>query len=372
MKKINFYEHEIGKNFRDVNKSISSLFLTSGPITRKVEKLVSKRFNKKYCYLTNSWTNGVISLFLSLNLKKEDEVIIPANTFVACANVVEMVGCKLVIADIDKDTKLLSIPDTLKKITKKTKLIMPVHIYGNIFNVSELKRKIRKNIMILEDCAHCFSGKYENRIIGNNSDFSVFSFYATKNITCGEGGAIILNDKNYYDKIKSISNNGMTKPAMKRFENNKYSHWDVTNKGFKANMSDINASLLEKQIRIYNKQTQKRKKIYKYFYNKISNIKSISMPKTNFNVIRDYHLFPIGVNGKFRDKLISYLNKNNIQVTVNYRSITELTYYKKKYKFKCNEGEKWGRQTLSLPFHLKISKKNIDYICSKLKIFFSN
>tara|TARA_A100001015_G_scaffold167064_1_gene185732 strand:+ start:3065 stop:4183 length:1119 start_codon:yes stop_codon:yes gene_type:complete len=370
MRKINFYEHDIKKSYKDVNKSISSLFLTSGPITRKVEKLISKRFNKKYCYLTNSWTNGVISLLLSLNLKKDDEVIIPANTFVACANVVEMIGCKLVMADIDEKTKLLSISSTLKKITKKTKLIMPVHLYGNIFNVLELKKKIRKNIFVLEDCAHCFSGYYQNKIIGSSSDFAVFSFYATKNITCGEGGAIILNNKYLYDKIKSISNNGMTKPAMKRFENNKYSHWDVITKGFKANMSDINASLLEKQIKIYDKKTRDRIKIYEKLYKKISNIKQIILPVTNSNVSRDYHLFPIGVSPGKRDKLISFLNKNNIQVTVNYRSITELTYYKKKYRYKCKFSEKWGQQTLSLPFHLKINDKDLDYIYSKLNSFF--
>ena len=99
-------------------------------------------------------------------------------------------------------------------------------------------------------------------------------------------------------KIKSISNNGMTKPAMKRFENNKYSHWDVITKGFKANLSDINASLLEKQIKIYDQKTKNRKKIYERLYKKISNIKQITLPFTNLNVSRDYHLFPIGVNSK--------------------------------------------------------------------------
>lgn len=370
MKKINFYEHEIKKNYKDVKKSVSSLFLTSGPISRKVENIISNRFKKKYCYLTNSWTNGVIALLLSLNLKKNDEIIIPANTFVACANVVEMVGCRLILADIEKDTKLLSISDTLKKITKRTKLIMPVHMYGNIFNVLELKKKIRKKIHILEDCAHCFSGYYGNKIIGSSSDFAVFSFYATKNITCGEGGAIILNNKKYYDRIKSISNNGMTKPAMKRFENNKYSHWDVLTKGFKANLSDINASLLEKQIKNYDSKTKKRKKLYDYLYKKISSIKSVTLPVINLNTKRDYHLFPIGVDEKIRDSLISFLNKNKIQITVNYRSISKLTFYKKKYNFKCKISEKWGNQTLSLPFHLKIHKKDIDYIYSKLNFFF--
>ena len=92
--------------------------------------------------------------------------------------------------------------------------------------------------------------------------------------------------------------------------------------------------------------------------------------KININVSRDYHLFPIGVDSKKRDKLISFLNKNKIQVTVNYRSITELTYYKKKYRYKCKVSENWGRQTLSIPFHLKISNKDINYIYSKLNSFF--
>tara|TARA_B100000941_G_C28478966_1_gene540943 strand:- start:203 stop:1318 length:1116 start_codon:yes stop_codon:yes gene_type:complete len=369
MKKINFYEHDI-KNYNDVNKSISSLFLTSGPISRKVENQIAKRFKKKYCYLTNSWTNGVISILLSLNLKKNDEIIIPANTFVACANVVEMVGCKIVFADIDYNTKLLSIPDTLRKISKKTRLIMPVHMYGNIFNTKKLKSKIGKNILILEDCAHCFSGSYEGKPIGSSADFAVFSFYATKNITCGEGGAIILNNKIYYDKIKSTSNNGMTKPALKRFENNKYKHWDVEQMGFKANLSDINASLLERQIINYNKKNKKRIRIYNKIYEKLSSLDYIKLPKINDKIVRDYHLFPIGVDKMHRDNLIKYLNKKNIQVTVNYRSISDLKYYKKKYKINCKNSQKWGRETLSIPFHLRITNKDINYIHTCIKDFF--
>ena len=125
---------------------------------------------------------------------------------------------------------------------------MPVHLYGNLFDTKELKKKIRKNILIIEDSAHAFCGEYHNNILGKYSDFTVFSFYATKSITCGEGGAIITNNEKYIDKIRSLSNNGMTKPAYKRFENNKYKPWDVTAYGFKANLSDINASLLKSQI----------------------------------------------------------------------------------------------------------------------------
>ena len=167
MRKINFYEHNLDNNSKNFNRVLNSFYLTSGPVSRNVEDIISKRFNVKHCILTNSWTNGVIAILLSLKLKPEDEIIIPATTFVACANVVEMIGCKVVFADIDPETKLMDIKDTLKKITKKTKLIMPVHLYGNIFDTFALKKKINKNILILEDCAHTFQGTYrkKNRIL---------------------------------------------------------------------------------------------------------------------------------------------------------------------------------------------------------------
>jgi dTDP-4-amino-4,6-dideoxygalactose transaminase len=217
---ISFYKHNLNKNKNYLKQTLNSSYLTSGPVCQKVEGLLSKRFNKKFSILTNSWTNGLISILLSIKLKPKDEVIIPACTFVACANVVEMVGAKVVLADIDEKTKLLDLKDCLKKITKNTKVIMPVHLYGNLFNTRKLRNKIRKNILIIEDCAHSFCGEYNNKPIGFFSDFAVFSFYATKSITCGEGGAIITNHKKYAEKIRSVSNNGMTKPAFKRFINN--------------------------------------------------------------------------------------------------------------------------------------------------------
>ncbi len=371
MRKINFYEHNLDNNSKNFNRVLNSFYLTSGPVSRNVEDIISKRFNVKHCILTNSWTNGVIAILLSLKLKPEDEIIIPATTFVACANVVEMIGCKVVFADIDPETKLMDIQDTLKKITKKTKLIMPVHLYGNIFDTFALKKKINKKILILEDCAHTFQGTYRKKKIGYYSDFAVFSFYATKNITCGEGGAIILHSNKIYEKIRSICNNGMTKPALKRFENNKYQHWDVNSFGFKANLSDVNATLLKDQITKYKRASLKRKNLYSFFAKKLSKINQISIPKNNIKGIRDYHLFPIGVPAKLRDKVISYLNSQKIQVTVNYRSIQELNYYKKKYKkISCRNSLLWGNQTISLPFHQKLNKNDIIYIYKKLNNFF--
>jgi dTDP-4-amino-4,6-dideoxygalactose transaminase len=369
---IPFYKHNLNKNKNYLKSTLNSSYLTSGPVCEKIEKLLSKKFNKKYALLTNSWTNALISILLSMKLKPDDEVIIPGCTFVACANVIEMVGAKVVFADIDSKTKLLSIEDCLKKITKKTKVIMPVHLYGNLFNTKLLKKKIRKKIFIIEDSAHAFCGEYNNKILGHYSDFAVFSFYATKSITCGEGGAIITNHKKYANIIKSISNNGMTKPAFKRFQNNKYIPWDVYNYGFKANLSDINASILEEQVINYSKIAKIKKNIFKKYKKYLEKTNQLSFPRENQNKDRDYYLFPIGVKSNLRDKLISFLLKNKIFVTVNFKSITELTYYKKKYKkFDCKESNKWGKETLSLPFHSKITEKEIKIVSNKINEFFS-
>ena len=370
---IPFFKHSLIKNKNYIKNTLRSSYLTSGPVCEKAEKLLQKKFKKKYAILTNSWTNGLIAILLSLKLRPQDEIIIPACTFVACANVIEMVNAKVVFADIDPSTKLMDINDCLKKVTKNTKVIMPVHLYGNLFPTKNLKNKIRKSIIIIEDSAHAFCGEYHKNIIGKYSDFLVFSFYATKSITCGEGGAVMTNNKESYEKIRSISNNGMTKPAFKRFINNRYIPWDVYQYGFKANLSDINASVLIDQIKNYDKIVRVKKKIFLKYKKSLSQIKQISFPKENPNTNRDYYLFPIGVPSKYRNKLIEHLLEKKIFVTVNFTSVADLNYYKKKYKnTNCVVSRKWGNEQISLPFHAKLKDKEILEITNVLKNFFFN
>jgi len=370
--KINFYEHNL-KETRIIKDVLNSTYLTTGPVCKKVEKKIAKRFKKKKCLLTNSWTNAVIGILKSLNLKSTDEVIIPNLTFVACANVVEMVGAKIVFVDVDENTLLMSIDDCIKKINKNTKVIMPVHLYGNIFDTyklkTEMKKRTKRKIYIIEDSAHAFSGLCgKNKPIGFYSDFAVFSFYATKNITCGEGGAIISNNTDQLNMIKSHLINGMSQDAQKRFSKGKYNFWDVQKPGFKGNLSDINASLLLKQIDIKEKSNvYKRKKIHQYFKKKLKD--TVEIPEDSNFKSRDYHLFPIGLkNEKIRNLVVRDLFKKKIPVTINYKAISELSFYKKKYNIKdCKISRKWGNRTLSLPLHLKLSSNQLNYITSNLK-----
>ena len=152
----------------------------------------------------------------------------------------------------------------------------------------------------------------------------------------------------------------MTKPAFKRFINNRYIPWDVYQYGFKANLSDINASILIEQIKNYNKIANTKKRIYLKYKKELSKINQISFPKNLKNNNRDYYLFPIGVPSKYRNKLIEYLLEKKIYVTVNFTSVAELNYYKKKYKkTNCVVSRKWGNEQISLPFHAKLKDKEI-------------
>jgi len=377
MKPISYYRHNLGRDDLRLNYFYNDKnFLTYGKVCKQVEKKILSKFNKKFGFLSNSWTNALISLVKSLKLGKNDEVIIPCNTFVACANVFEWVNCKIIFADIDNDTMLMSIDDCLKKITKNTKIILPVHMYGNIFDTKSLRKKINnKKITIIEDSAHAVVGKYsDGKIIGRYSDFIVFSFYATKNITCGEGGALLGNNKRIIEKAKIISNNGMSNNALSRYFSKIYHDWDVSFIGFKGLLNDLSATLLINQFKNIKKNYNQRKQVYNLYHKHLSKIKYLKIPKKSNCKLRDYYLFPIGINIKNfrRSNFFNYLSKNQINHTVNYRSILNLSYYKKKYnKQSCKLSDIWGKRTISLPFHNKINEKNVIHIAKVLKKYFN-
>ena len=372
MKSIEFYKHNLSSEYNNyTSKVLDSSFLTTGNVCKKVEFQIKNFFKTKYALLTNSWTNGALAALMALNLKRGDEVIVPAMTFVATSNVVEILGAKPRFVDVDKDTLLMDLNKTLKSINKRTKAIMPVHLYGNMVDIKKLSKKVKKinkNIKIIEDCAHCFEGKFQNYLPGKWSDCAIFSFYATKNITCGEGGAIITNDRSLYKKVSEIRIHGMTKPAIDRFSNKLYKGWNMNRLGIKANLPDLLACLLPKQISEVYKNHKIREKSFKV-YNKLLSKSSIIRPKINKGCKSAYHLYVIYLKSKIRNSVIKYLNKSGISTTINYTSITNLNYYKKKYNFNSRDfpvSSNWGKGVISLPFYTNISEKNQRYVAKKL------
>ena len=364
---VPFYRHSLTPdNSKHVEEVLKSPFLTSGPIGKEVESQICTYFNVSHAKLVNSWTNGAVATLLALDIGPGDEVIVPAMTFVATANVVELVGAKPVFIDCDPDTLLVT-PELIKAaITERTRAVIPVHMYGQMCDVKAISEILPpgQNISIIEDCAHSFEAKFNGERPGKHSHAAIFSFYATKNVTCGEGGAIITNDANLYDRITQAILHGMSAGAADRFKTGLYKHWGMEHLGTKANLPDLLACFLPNQIKTIDERLIIRERIAQKYETSFSSTK-IRFPKKLDGTVHSRHLFPINVGGNVRDNVLVALGDANIGVTVNYRAVHMTGYYAKKYGFSENDfpiSSSWGNGTLSIPLFPGLTSEEQDYI----------
>ena len=364
---VPFYRHSLSpENAQLVAKVLETPFLTSGPIGKEVEAQLCEYFGAKHAKLVNSWTNGAVATLLAMDIGPGDEVIVPAMTFIATANVVELVGAKPIFVDCDPDTLLIT-PDLIKAaITKKTKAVIPVHMYGQMCDVKKIKDVLPKNqkISIIEDCAHTFEAKFNGERPGKYSDASIFSFYATKNVTCGEGGAIIANDEKLFERIQQAILHGMSAGASDRFKFGQYKHWGMDHLGTKANLPDLLACFLPEQIKTVDQRLIDREKLARKYELALEKTK-IKFPLTKSGNVNSRHLFPIHVGAKNRDKALLALGEANIGATVNYRSVPTMGYYSSKYGFTGEEhpvSTWWGNGTLSIPLFPSMRDEEQDYV----------
>ena len=368
---VPFYRHSLTPdNSNYVAEVLKTPFLTSGPIGKEVETQLCSYFNVSHAKLVNSWTNGAVATLLAMDIGPGDEVIVPAMTFIATANVVELVGAKPVFVDCDPETLLIT-PELIKAaITAKTKAVIPVHMYGQMCDVKAIKDVLPANqkIAIIEDCAHTFEAKFNNERPGKYSDVAIFSFYATKNVTCGEGGAIITNNQDLYQRILQSILHGMSAGAADRFKSGQYKHWGMDHLGTKANLPDLLACFLPQQIRTVDERLQEREKIARKYELALANT-NIKVPKIGSRVVHSRHLFPIYVGAEVRDQALLELGKANIGATVNYRSVPSMGYYTKKYGFNEKShpsSNLWGQGTLSVPLFPGITEIEQDYVIEVL------
>lgn len=366
---IPFYLHSLGPNDgQKMQDVLATPFLTSGAVCRAVEEQLCGFFNVPHALLVNSFTNGAIAALLALGIGPGDEVIVPASTFIASANVVELVGAKPVFADVDPDTLCLDMESVKAALSERTKAIMLVHLYGAYFDVRPFAQLAReKAIYLIEDCAHCFEGSFDGIQPGQLSDLAIFSFYATKNITCGEGGAVICRDKGLYDALSQTRQHGMSAGAINRFKDGGYNHWDMARLGTKANLPDLLAALLPNQIDTVFERREMRQTVAANYRQALEGM-GIKMPQWCKGGTHAHHLFPIWVVPTMRDKVIAGLNAQGVNVTVNYHSVPSMQYYKTKgydahlYPVSLN----WGLGTLSLPLYPSLKEEDQAYVVQAL------
>lgn len=368
---IDFYRHPLSaKDAEGVAKVLDTPFLTTGKVSKQVEEQIAAYFSLPHALLVNSWTNGALAGILALDIGPGDEVIVPANTFIATANVVVLTGAKVVFVDPDPETMLLTPELIAPHVTDKTRCVAPVHLFGQMVDIPALRAMLDAHpaatgrIAIMEDCAHCFEGERDGLKPGQCSDMAIFSFYATKNITCGEGGAIVTGDADLYGKLRETRLHGMSAIAADRFTGGRYNHWDMMRLGTKANLPDLLAALLPQQIASIDERLPHRKSVADRYRAAFAG-GPLRLVKQLQNCKSAEHIFPICVPGGRRDEAIKALNDAGVPVTVNYRSVPGTTFYKELYGDLTAQfpvAERWGHETLTLPLYDSLTVEEQDYI----------
>ena len=384
---ITFGKPSVGKKeINSVNKVIKSFWLGTGKVTQNFEEKFSKYKKVKYAISVNSCTAALHLSLLSLNLKKNDEVITTPMTFASTINSIILAGAKPVLVDIRPDTLNINEDEIEKKITKKTKALLIVHFAGLPCDMKKILRIVNGyKIKLIEDCAHAIESKYEKKNVGSFGYSGCYSFYSNKNITTGEGGMLTCNNNKVAEKIKIMRLHGMSRDAWKRYlpdrlpKNTLYQHYDIQYTGLKYNMIDLNAAIGIEQLNKVNKMWEKRRKLYNRYAEKLKNLPILIQDTKDYKFKHGYHLFLFcfdekKIKKRCRDNFLKYLNKNNIGAGVNYRSITNMTNYKKIFKWKdniCPISNQVGLNTVSLPLYPSLTFKEQDYIVFKIEEFFN-
>ena len=383
-KKIIFGKPDIGKHeMNAVKKVISSSWIGTGPIANSFEKEFKKYKRANYALAVNSCTSALHISLITLGIGKGDEVLTTPMTFSSTINSIIHAGAKPVLIDIDQNTFNIDPKLIEKKISKKTKAIIIVHLGGLSCEMDKILKITRKyKLFLIEDCAHAVESKYKGKHLGTFGDAGCFSFYSTKNLTTGEGGMILYKKKKLFDKAKVISLHGLTKDAWKRSKRDKEItknfHYDVKEVGYKYNLTDINASIGLVQLAKLEKNLLKRRKLFNYYSKRLKKL-PVNFQKFDNRIHRHgCHLFIIVLQkNKFkkkRDKLFSFLISNKIGCGINYRSVTDMSIFKKKFGWNsktCPNSKYVGDNTISLPLHPNMKKTDIDYICSKILKFYN-
>jgi dTDP-4-amino-4,6-dideoxygalactose transaminase len=371
MKKIEFFKHSIdGRDIQRANAVLRSIFLTTGKEVEKFEQDFSRYTGMKYTVGVSSCTGALHIGLIALGIGQGDEVITTPMSFCATANAIIQAGAKPVFIDVEEETGNMNAGLLESAITKKTKAVMPVHLYGQMCDMKKISRIAKKyDLKIIEDAAHSIEASRDGIGVGHMSDAVCFSFYPTKNITSGEGGAISVDKEKVARHLKMLRIHGIDAEASERYTK-RYKHWDMPIFGWKYNMDNIQAALLIGQLQRIDELWRKRDELWKIYEDELSRLKGIRLLKTLPDVKHARHLFTVLTPSWRRDSILFALQDRNVGVAVNYRPIHLLKYYRETFGYKKGDypvAEEIGNRTISLPLYPSLKKREIRYIVQALK-----
>lgn len=351
------------EEFNAVKKIILSGKFVSGNIVDKFEKDFAKFIGTKYAIALNSGTAALHTALRSLNIKKGDEVIVPAISFVSTATAVLHQGATPVFCDVDINSFCIDPKSFSAQITKKTKAVIPVHFAGGACDIKEILRIAKKNkILVIEDCAQAHGTKIEDKLVGSFGDISCFSFYATKHMTTGEGGMICTNKKKIYEFCKSFRNHGMINRDTHKFL------------GYNFRMNEMSAAIGRVQLKKINNLNNKRVKNSLYLIKKLKSYNTwFKVQDTIENIYHTYFWCPVRIISKkiSIEEVRKRFLKRGIEIRSRYKfplykqEVFQKLIFKKSQNYKklhLKNSEILSGKIFGLPNHFKLKKKDLDYI----------
>tara|TARA_Y100001936_G_C16094155_1_gene690033 strand:+ start:3307 stop:4485 length:1179 start_codon:yes stop_codon:yes gene_type:complete len=359
---------------QSITNALNSRLLTDGPLLKKFETKFAKFTGSKFAIGVSNATAALQLSLLASGIGKGDEVIVPDITFVATANAVIATGATPVLADVEKNDFNISVDSIKSNITPKTKAIIPVHFAGKSCHMKKIVELARKNdLTIIEDCAHAIGTKYNQKHVGNFGISGCFSFYPTKNMTTIEGGMIICNSKKIAKYLISCRNHGISKTYTQRFSSGLPWDYDIKQHGYNFRLDEIRSAMGLSQIKKLHEWNKKRNNAAKYYTNNLKSINGIETPLyVPVSEKHSWHLYVIKIKNSFgltRNNLFKKLLEQGIRTSVHYKPLHNFSLYQKKAKSfsSLKNSSEVYTEVLSLPLYPDISKKEQDFVISKIK-----
>jgi len=317
----------------EVVECLRSGWITTGPRVQKFEEMLSAYHGGRRALCLSSATAGLHVALLALNLKEGNEVITTPLTFVATLNTIVLAGGKPVLVDIDPTTLNMDVSRIEAAITKRTRAIMPVHYAGLPVDLDPLYVLAKKyNLRVVEDCAHAIGAEYKGKKLGSFGDIQVMSFHPNKNMTTGEGGAVITDDKDIINAIERLRFHGIDRNAFNRFAKGGSQEYDVVLPGFKYNMMDMQAALGIHQLPELDGFIARRKVLVDRYMNAFKGWPEFDLPQAPaYEHKHAWHLFTPLLNGIDRDTFINAMKAENIGIGLHYQSTHIFSWYRERY-----------------------------------------
>jgi len=357
------------EELKEVEKVFSTGWLGLGSTVFEFENKLKDYLGAKHVLAVNTGTTALHIALDAFGIKDGDEVIVPSLTFCASIQVITALGARPVFCEINADSLNIDIPDVKKKITKKTKAIMPVHYCGQACDMDALMEIGKKqNIAIIEDAAHAFGSSYQGKKIGSFGDVTCFSFDPIKNLTCGEGGAVVLADDTIAELIRTKRILGIDKDTWHRYRNERAWFYEVTTQGYRYHMSNINAAIGLAQLKKVDSFIQKKKEIVQKYNDAFMNIDGIKILSWNLKETAPFTYIVRVLNGA-REDLIAFLNGKGVGTGIHYIP-NHLQPFFQSFATSLPITEQVGEEILTLPLYYDMTDEEISTVIQSVSEFF--